>query len=215
MAIIAFPPVEYALPSGLIAYGGDLEVSSLLLAYRSGIFPWPHSSESIAWYAPPLRAILPFDEFHVSRSLLKARKKDPFTYRINTHVDRILDLCASSHRPQQEGTWITEEMKDAYYNLFKEGYVLSIGAYKDDELVGGLYGVRIGRFFAGESMFHSMNNASKLCVVELVELLKEEGTTWIDCQMLTPLFSDFGARLIPRRNFMTLLNDALQAVSSL
>lgn len=203
-----FPPVDCATEDGLLAIGGDLEVDTLRLAYSSGIFPWPVENYPLLWFAPPKRSILRFDEFHIARSLQKQLRRAPFELRIDTNFAAVIEACAAQRR-DAEGTWITGEMQEAYCELHRAGDAHSVESYFDGELVGGLYGVTIGAYFAGESMFHTVSGASKAAVIHLVAHLRERGTEWLDTQMLTPVFESFGAREIPRAEFMKLLDAAI------
>jgi len=206
MAIISFPDIELADENGLLAMGGDLEVESLLLAYKSGIFPWPFDETVLVWFAPPRRALLFLDEFHPSKSLLRENKKAAFTIRIDHDFESVIRNCAElKNRGRQRGTWITEDMIEAYTEFHRAGYAHSIECYQGEKLIGGMYGVAIGRMFAGESMFYRQPNASKLCMLHLVELLKAKGVKWIDCQVMTPFLKAFGAREVTRKQFMELL----------
>ena len=211
MGITEFPDVSFADRAGLLAVGGDLEVSSLLLAYRSGIFPWPIAGEDLLlWFAPPKRAVLFFDEFHISRSLRKKLKKSELTFRIDSAFEMVIRSCARCRRPGQEGTWITQQMTEAYLALHEAGYCHSIESYRGDRCVGGLYGVSIGGMFAGESMFYHEPDASKLAFCWLIEYLKMRGASWIDCQQITPLMAHFGAREVERQVFAKLLEQAVR-----
>ena len=212
MTIIAFPPVTHADRSGLLAVGGDLEEESLLLAYQQGIFPWPLDDDTLAWFAPPQRAVLFLEEFHISRKLRKERSHSSFSFSLNRSFREVVTSCAeSTNRGTQKGTWITAAVIEAYCKLFQRGFALSAEAWdKDGRLAGGLYGVRIGRMFAGESMFYHTPGASKQALCWLVEHLKAEGVNWIDCQIMTPLFESFGARLVSRSRFNDLLKRALE-----
>jgi len=210
MAVISFPPVSHADEDGLLAVGGDLEVGSLVRAYRSGIFPWPLSEEQLLWFAPPQRAVLFFDEFHVPRRLLRSVKHRGFSTQQDTAFRIVITKCAEvANRGEQQGTWITEEMIEAYCALHAAGYAHSFEAYQGSELVGGIYGVRIGRLFAAESSFYRVSDASKVAMCFLVDSLRAEGLEWMDCQVLTPFSSSFGAREIPRDRYMELLEGAL------
>ncbi|MCB0303096.1 MAG: leucyl/phenylalanyl-tRNA--protein transferase [Calditrichaeota bacterium] len=207
-----FPPLEFADPEyGLLAIGGDLEVGSLELAYRSGIFPWPERAGQILWFAPPQRAVLFFEEFHIPRRLQRHLRHAPFTFRIDQDFPAVIRHCAASkNRGRQRGTWIIPEMIPAYIDFHRAGFAQSFEAYNPaGKLVGGLYGVRIGRYFAGESMFYLESNASKFALVNAVSYLRQEGLEWMDIQMLTPLLAQMGAREIPRDAFMKLLRAAL------
>lgn len=209
MVISYFPPVDTADPTGLLCFGGDLEVESLILAYRSGVFPWPINRKILTWFAPPQRTVLFLSELRVGRSLRKARARGEFVFAINQNPRAVVEGCASAFRPGQDGTWVTPEVQEAYLKLNSAGYMMTFEAYRDDRLVGGLYGVLIDRMFAGESMFHREPDASKLTFLFLCDYLKERGISWIDCQMLTPLFASFGAKEIPRAEFMQLLAASL------
>lgn len=205
-----FPPHETASVEGLLAVGGDLEPESLLLAYRNGIFPWPIlGNDVLAWFSPPLRALLFFEDFSISRSLKKLIKNNPYRISFNSCFDEVIRQCAiSSHRGNQVGTWITPEMIEAYRLLHRVGYAHSVECFNGTELVGGLYGVSIGGMFAGESMFYLEPNTSKLCLCHLIDHLSSQGLEWIDCQQLTPLFRNFGAKHVPRAQFLNLLSRA-------
>jgi leucyl/phenylalanyl-tRNA--protein transferase len=210
MAILEFPPVCEADEYGILAIGGDLEVESLLLAYSSGIFPWPLDENYLTWFAPPERTLLFLDEVHVSRSLKKFRRKCSYRFSINTAFEEVVHCCAEMvNRGQQNGTWITGEMKEAYCDLHRAGYAHSIECFDGDELIGGMYGIAIAGMFAGESMFYRRPNASKLAFLYLIEYLQERKVPWIDCQVMTPLSKNFGARDLPRLEFMRLLDQEL------
>jgi len=213
MVVIKFPPVEEANDYGLVAVGGDLDVSSLLLAYQSGIFPWPMFGERyLTWFSPAERALLFLNEFIVPRSLRKALKRGNYSFRINSNFSSVINQCAELvNRPGQDGTWITPSIVEAYIQLHSAGYAHSIECYREEQLVGGLYGVSIGGMFAGESMFYREANASKLTLWFLVEYLRAHGVLWIDCQFRTPLFESFGARDVAREEFLELLKEALSA----
>jgi leucyl/phenylalanyl-tRNA--protein transferase len=210
MPITAFPNVSKALPSGLLAVGGDLSVPSLLLAYSSGIFPWPHTDEEILWFAPPERTILPFDVIRVPHSLKKEVRRKRFTTTKNQAFSLVIQECSKLiHRGDQEGTWITPGMIEAYNKLHHAGFAISYETWHDGTLVGGMYGVRIGRFFAGESMFYRMSNASKIAFLFAVEDLKKGGVTWIDCQTPSNFINQLGGITISRRKYGLLLKEAI------
>ena len=207
MAITQFPPVTRADPDGLLAIGGDLEPASLLLAYQSGIFPWPIDGETLAWFAPPERAVIFLDEFHLSRSLARAMKRTPFENRMDHDFHGVITRCAElANRGEQDGTWITPEIIEAYARLFDLGFCHSFESYKDGELVGGIYGIQIGKFFAAESSFFRESNASKSAMCFMADYLKRSGIGWVDCQVLTPFSRAFGAREIERDSYMQLLS---------
>ena len=199
----AFPPLVQALnePNGLIAIGGNLSTARLLDAYKQGIFPWFSEGEPICWYSPDPRMVLFPDELKIAASLKKTLNKHPFELRMNTAFRATIHACASTRRPGQNGTWITPQMIDAYCELYTTGYAICSECWLGDELVGGCYGVRINNMFYGESMFHTLPNASKIAFVNLVENLKNHGIGMIDCQMKTPLLASFGGREISRKEF--------------
>ena len=211
MVIEAFPPVETADRDGVLAIGGDLEPESLLLAYRSGIFPWPLNEELLAWFAPPRRALLFYDSLHISRTLQKVLRRSEFEITWNQDFAGVISSCAElKNRRDQDGTWITDDVMTAYKELHRRGYAQSIEARMGGTLVGGLYGVTIGGMFAGESMFYREPNASKIALIALMEKLASKGSMWLDCQVITPHMKEMGAKLIPRSRYMELLQEALQ-----
>ena len=210
MAIAEFPPVEHADEHGLLALGGDLDVDSLLLAYSKGIFPWPISEEyPLAWFSPNPRGILAFDKLHLSKSLRKFLKKNPYEVRYNTNFKEVIVNCAMVRRAEDQGTWITEDIIKAYIELHKNGYAYSIETYLDDKLVGGVYGVCINRFYSGESMFHKADNASKVALIALLYQLNQQNIGWLDTQMVTPVVESLGGVEIPRETYIKMLNVAL------
>ena len=211
MVIKSFPNIENADSSGLLCIGGDLEVESLLLAYSSGIFPWPINPEMLTWFAPNPRAVLFLDEFHQTNSLKKLSKKMKLDFKVNFDFKNVIQNCANSNTRSNKdsGTWITDDMSNAYYELHKAGYAHSFETYQNNQLIAGLYGVSVGAMFAGESMFFKVSGASKLTFCFLVEHLKSVGFSWIDCQVLNPLTESFGAKEIPRSKFMKLLEAAI------
>lgn len=202
-----FPPLSQALsePNGLIAIGGDLSAARLLSAYRQGIFPWFNAGEPVMWWSPDPRMVLYPDELKVSKSLAKTLKNSTFETRINTAFQAVITACSDTPRNGQPGTWITNEMISAYCNLHTQGFAMSAETWLNGKLVGGCYGVKIGRMFYGESMFHAQPNASKIAFVCLVEWLKKQQVGMIDCQMKTPLLSSFGGREISRDDFIQTL----------
>jgi leucyl/phenylalanyl-tRNA--protein transferase len=210
MAIVRFPDVSDADEDGLLAFGGDLDVESLVLAYSSGIFPWPYDEVTLAWFAPPERAVIFLDEFHVASRLVRRLKQHPFELKIDTNFREVMMKCAElKNRGTQAGTWITDGMVEAYSRLFAQGLCHSFEAYQDGVLVGGIYGVQLGAYFAAESSFFRVSNASKAAMCHLVDYLRASGITWFDCQVLTAFSQSFGAREIPRAEFMAMLNEAL------
>ncbi|MSQ53822.1 MAG: leucyl/phenylalanyl-tRNA--protein transferase [Betaproteobacteria bacterium] len=197
-----FPPVERALvePSGLLCAGADLSVERLLQAYRRGIFPWFSHGQPILWWSPDPRMVLYVAEFKVSRSLAKNRRNRGYEVRIDTAFAQVLDECAA---PRDEGgTWLGAEMRAAYLRLHRAGHAHSFETWSEERLVGGLYGVALGRMFYGESMFSRQTDASKVALAALVDALRARGWPLIDCQVHTPLLESLGAREVPRRNFL-------------
>jgi leucyl/phenylalanyl-tRNA--protein transferase len=211
VAISDFPPVETADVHGLVALGGDLEVESILLAYTRGIFPWPISEEyPLAWFSPDPRGILLFEKLHLSKSLRKFLKNNPYEVRFNTNFEAVIKKCASTSRSDNQGTWITPEIINSYIELHKEGHAYSVETYLDGELVGGVYGVCINRFYSGESMFYSAPNASKVALVALLYQLNQQNIGWIDTQMVTPVVSSLGGIEIPRATYLKMLEISIK-----
>jgi len=202
-----FPDPSYALqePDGLLAVGGDLSPARLLNAYRQGIFPWYSEGQPILWWSPNPRAVLFPDAFKISRSLSKTLRKQLFHVTLDTTFSEVIDAC-SEPRPDQEGTWITADMKQAYNQLHRVGFAHSVEVWEGDVLVGGLYGVSLGKVFFGESMFARRSDASKVGFAHLVEQLKVWGFGLIDCQVHTGHLSSLGAEDIPRETFLELLD---------
>jgi len=198
-----FPPIATALaePNGLLAAGGELTPDRLLEAYRRGIFPWYSAGQPVLWWSPDPRMVLFVDEFRASRSLRKRVKQQPFEMRVDTAFRSVIEACAAVPRAGQGGTWITREIADAYTELHHRGNAHSVEAWRGGLLVGGLYGVAIGRMFFGESMFAHEADASKIALVHLVAMLRARGFPLIDCQQETAHLASFGARPIPRRVF--------------
>lgn len=206
---LSFPPPHLAIKEGLLAVGGDLSIDRLLLAYRSGIFPWYSEGEPILWWSPDPRLVLYPSELRVSRSLRRLIKRNVFHITFDQDFEAVITGCAEAKRSYGEGTWITDEMKSAYIALHNAGWAHSVEAWQDDRIVGGLYGVAIGRVFFGESMFSCVSNASKVAFVTLVEQLKRLNFTLIDCQVKTDHLMRFGAREIPRKAFIAAIEAAL------
>jgi leucyl/phenylalanyl-tRNA--protein transferase len=205
---ILFPPVEKALPSGLLAVGGDLSAERLLAAYRMGIFPWYSEGEPILWWSPNPRFVLFPGELRISRSMRQFLRKGVLRISFDEAFPAVVAACRKP-RPGQEGTWITPEMQAAYGRLHELGYAHSVEAWQGRTLVGGLYGVSLGRAFFGESMFSTLSNASKAALITLVTRLGEWGFDLIDCQVETPHLASLGARPLPRREFGRRLAAAL------
>ena len=199
-----FPPLELALrePNGLLCAGGDLTPQRLVQAYLNGIFPWYSPGEPILWWSPDPRMVLFPAEFHLSRSLRKTLRNRNYRVRLDTGFKAVIQACARTPRRDQPGTWITPEIQAAYCKLHELGYAHSVETWVDEKLVGGLYGIAIGKMFYGESMFTHATDASKIAIAHLVRFLQEKGFGMIDCQMNTPHLSSLGAREIPRRHFI-------------
>ncbi|MBS1602762.1 MAG: leucyl/phenylalanyl-tRNA--protein transferase [Bacteroidetes bacterium] len=206
---LVFPPVDQAEPDGLLAVGGDLSVGRLLLAYRQGIFPW-YEGKHILWWSPDPRFVLFPDELKESKSMRQLIRKNAFDFRVDTAFSEVITNCKTVARRGQESTWITDEVRNAYIRLHKEGYAHSAEAWLDGKLVGGLYGIRMGRAFFGESMFSKESNASKYAFIQYVRRLRGEGVELIDCQVYTEHLESLGARMIPRSEFVKKLSSLLQ-----
>lgn len=200
----SFPPPAQALqePNGLLAAGGDLAPQRLLQAYRLGIFPWFSSGQPILWWSPDPRMVLFPHELHVSRSLAKRMKKRDYEIRHDSAFRAVIEACAATPRPGQDGTWITADMIEAYCTLHAMGYAHSTEVWMDGRLAGGIYGVGLGRMFYAESMFHHARDASKIALVHLVARLREAGFGLMDCQMQTSHLASLGAREISRDEFL-------------
>ena len=203
---LIFPPVHLSEPDGLLAFGGDLSTERLLLAYRNGIFPW-YEGEHILWWSPDPRFVLFPDELKVSKSMQQLIKKNAFEFTVNKAFTEVINSCKTISRRGQESTWITEEIKNAYTNLHKLGYAYSAETWSNNELVGGLYGIRLGKVFFGESMFSKVPNASKFAFIKYVHTLQLEDVKIIDCQVYTEHLESLGARMIEREKFIELLKE--------
>lgn len=203
-----FPPVHEALPDGLLAIGGDLSTERLLLAYRNGIFPW-YEDEVPLWWCPDPRFVIFPAELKVSKSMLQLLKRNAFDFKIDTAFSEVIHHCKQTKREGQQGTWITADVESAYNKLHKIGVAHSAEAWKNGNLVGGLYGIRMGKIFFGESMFSHQSNASKYAFIKYVQQLQHEGVMMIDCQVYTPHLESLGARMIPRSEFIKTLKSAI------
>lgn len=209
----AFPPPEAADRSGLLAVGGTLTPRRLVAGYRRGIFPWYAPGQPVLWHSPDPRFVLPAGKLHLPRSLRKTLRRGHFVIRADTAFSRVMATCADTPRPGQDGTWITPEMVTAYGALHRLGIAHSVEAWAGEELVGGLYGVALGRVFFGESMFSHAPDASKAAFVTLAEALFSGGCPFIDCQVETEHLTRFGAEPWPRRRFLRELSAAVQGPS--
>ncbi|HSU29296.1 MAG TPA: leucyl/phenylalanyl-tRNA--protein transferase [Chitinophagaceae bacterium] len=206
--IYSFPLVDQALPDGLLAMGGDLSPERLLYAYRKGIFPW-YEGEHILWWSPDPRFVLFPGELKASKSILRLIAKEEFRFSINQAFREVVHQCKDIKRPGQEGTWITDEVEKAYGKMHELGHAHSAEVWHENELVGGLYGIRIGKVFFGESMFSRVSNASRYAFTKYVSQLQVEGLELIDCQIYTEYLESMGARMIPRKEFVSMLDSLL------
>ncbi len=201
-----FPSVENATAEGLLAVGGDLSPERLILAYKSGIFPWFNEGSLILWWSPDPRMVLFPERIKISKSMRKVLKNNQFSYTKNNCFEAVIDQCALAKREGQEGTWITHEMKEAYLKLHELGYAQSYEIWQDDKMVGGLYGIDLGHIFCGESMFSLVSNASKFAFIKLADELQQRKYSLIDCQLYTKHLESLGAEEIPRSRFIEILN---------
>lgn len=201
---IAFPPPNLAEEDGLLAIGGDLSQERLLLAYQNGIFPWYSEDTPIMWYSPHQRFVIYANELHVSSSMRKFLKKQPFIITENQAFEQVIKACANIERKDQDGTWIIPDMIAAYTNLFKKGYAQSVEVWQDGELVGGTYGIPINKVFCGESMFSKASNASKAALIHLLTSGKYD---LLDCQMPTEHLASLGGKMISREEYMQALQN--------
>jgi len=200
-----FPPVEEANDDGIVAIGGDLSPERLLLAYRSGIFPWFDDDEPILWWSPPERMVLFPEEFKVSKSMRNILNQGIFKVTYNQNFRDVITNCSTIKRDGQQGTWVSEQMIEAYTKLHEMGIAKSVEIWQDDVLVGGLYGIDLGHVFCGESMFSKVSNASKVAFVSLVRKLKEANYKLLDCQVHNSHLESLGAREISREDFMEIV----------
>lgn len=203
-----FPNVEDALDDGLLAIGGDLHPDRILLAYKKGIFPW-YDGDLPLWWCPNPRFVLFPEELKVSKSMKALFKKQAFDVTTNTNFEAVINACKATERRGQDGTWIKTEVKEAYTALHKLGIAHSVEAWQNNQLVGGLYGIKLGKVFFGESMFSTVSNASKYALINFVEQLKSEGVALIDCQVYTEHLESLGAKMIMRQQFIHLLEQLI------
>jgi len=200
-----FPPVTETDFSGILAVGGDLSTERLLLAYNSGIFPWFEDGEPITWWAPDPRMVLLLDELNISKSMRNVLNRNIFTVTFNRDFRAVISNCQTIKREGQNGTWITDDMIEAYCKLHELGHAQSVEVWQDDQLVGGLYGVDLGHIFCGESMFAKVSNASKVAFIKLVEYLKANNYLLLDCQVYNEHLESLGAFEVNRESFMKVL----------
>lgn len=210
---LVFPPPDLADPSGILGVGGDLSAERLLLAYASGIFPWFSEGQPILWWSPDPRMVLPTDQLRVPRSLGKIIRRGDYRITLDTAFSQVIRACGEVPRPGQDGTWITDGLLLAYTRLYELGFAHSVEAWDGDDLVGGLYGVALGRFFSGESMFARVPDASKVAFVHLVRQLQRWDFPLIDAQVHTEHLARFGAVEIPRGDYLARLGPLVQAAS--
>lgn len=202
---LEFPPVDQADDNGLLAIGGDLSPERLLLAYQSGIFPWFDETSLKLWWSPDPRMVLFPHKIKISKSMRKVMAGNQFKLTQNTQFETVIQRCASIKRKGQEGTWITQEMEEAYIHLYKEGWAKSYEVWENNVLVGGLYGIDLGHIFCGESMFSTRSNASKFAFIKLAEYAQGNNYVLIDCQLHTDHLESLGAEEISRETFLTFL----------
>lgn len=201
-----FPPSNYADEDGLLAFGGDLSLERLILAYKNGIFPWYSEGEPILWWSPDPRFVLVPSELRISRSMKKLLKKNRYKITFDTNFSKVMNLCGETRK--RTGTWITDDMLNAYINLHKKGYAHSVEVWNEkDDLVGGLYGVSLGKVFYGESMFSLESNTSKMALIKLSEKLINENFELIDCQVYTEHLESLGAKMLSKDFFMKILSN--------
>lgn len=204
---LIFPPVEMANKDGILAIGGNLNPERLLLAYRSGIFPWYNEDEPIVWWSPDPRFVLFPEKLKVSKSMQTVLNNGKFRFTINRAFTTVIQNCKTAPRKDQEGTWISTGIQNAYTQLHQLGHAHSAEAWLNGELVGGLYGVRIGNIFFGESMFSKVSNASKFAFIKYIQQLRKENVMLIDCQVYTPHLESMGAGMIDRKKFIELISE--------
>jgi len=208
-----FPPATDALPDGLLAIGGDLSIERLLLAYQKGIFPW-FDGDVPMWWCPDPRFVLFPSELKVSKSMRQLLKKEAFNFTTNQVFEEVISKCKHVERYGQDGTWITNEIEIAYSKLHEQGLAHSAEVWQNGQLAGGLYGVKLGNIFFGESMFSLVSNASKYAFIKYVEIIEAEGIEVIDCQVYTPHLESLGAKMIDRASFITLTDRLINQAAS-
>lgn len=201
-----FPAVETASEEGILAFGGDLSPERLLLAYRSGIFPWFEDDQPILWWSPDPRMVLFLDELKVSKSMRNILNRGAFKVTFNQHFREVISNCQNVKRYGQNGTWITSDMIEAYCKLHELGFAKSVEVWEGERMVGGLYGIDLGHIFCGESMFSLVSNASKVAFISLVDQLKTNNYQLLDCQVHNEHLESLGCREIDRKEFMAILN---------
>ncbi|EQC51278.1 leucyl/phenylalanyl-tRNA--protein transferase [Bacteriovorax sp. DB6_IX] len=214
MPIIDFPSVEDADENGLVAIGGDLHPQSLMLAYSRGIFPWPVGPEyPLAWFSPDPRGVIYSSELHLPKKLKKELRKSDFRVSFNQKFEEVINICANVHANSATGTWITQEILEGYIEFHRQGHAYSVEVMRGELLVGGLYGVCLGKYISGESMFHLESNASKVALITLMHNLKQNDVVFLDTQMVTGITSSLGAREIERKNFIQTIQNEIKRSS--
>ena len=202
-----FPPLDAASPDGLLAIGGDLSTERLLLAYHHGIFPWYNEDEPPMWWSPDPRFVLFPQELRISKSMRQVIKREEFEFRVSGAFEDVIRNCSQVKRNGVHGTWISNDIIEAYTELHRLGYAYSAEAWQQGQLVGGLYGVLLGHVFFGESMFSLVSNASKFAFISWVKALQQQGVLMIDCQVHTPHLESLGSRMIRRSDFVEILKE--------
>lgn len=205
--ILDFPNPELSTPEGIVLAGGTPSAENLQRAYAKGIFPWPHEGAPLLWFSPPERGVLDFKDLHLPRSFRKVLRKNAFEVRWNTCFGEVIKACAEAPRSGESGTWITPQMQAGYLQAHRQGWAHSVEIFLAGELVGGLYGVALDRYFSAESMFFKVSPASKVAFIFLILALKQSGSHWVDVQMITPVTEAFGGRYIDRSVFLKRLQD--------
>lgn len=203
-----FPDPSLAPDDGLVDVRDDISFEMLFEAYSFGIFPWPHEGYPILWFCPPQRGVLFFENLHIPKSLNRRLRTAGFEISINRNFLAVIEACAEQPRPGQTGTWITDRLKEAYLDFHQKGYAHSVECWREGKLVGGLYGVFVGGYFCGESMFHHESDSSKACLIHLIEVLKASGHEWMDIQMVTPHLEKMGGVYVPRAQFLQMVEEA-------
>lgn len=202
---IYFPPHETATEDGILALGGDLSVERLLFAYKNGVFPWFNEDEPIIWWSPPKRMVVDPKNYKIPKTVRNLMNRNIFQVSYNQCFEEVIEGCKTIYRKDQLGSWLTEDMKEAYTKLHQMGYAKSIEVWQNEQLVGGLYGVDMGHFFVGESMFSRVSNASKIAFVWLVNHLKSNGYLLLDCQVHNHYLAQLGAFEITRNSYLKII----------
>lgn len=215
-----FPSVESATEEGLLAIGGSYSLDMLLNAYHEGIFPWPINTSGdeeliLAWFSPNPRGLLYGENFRISRSFTKFLKRHPYRVSFNQNFQKVIENCKKVHEKINKGTWITNDLIEGYLLMHQKKMAYSVEVFEGEELIGGLYGVNIGHYVTGESMFHKKDNASKLALYSLMMKLKEAKISWLDTQMVTPILDSLGGKEYPRADFIRELKELVKRESIL